>query len=185
MRGERHERMKSRDSAKSRAKPRPKPVDESPATQIASFLAKYTPQMAATARDARTRMRKRVPGGVEFVYDNYNALVFGFGPTDRPSDAVLSLAIFPEWVTLCFLKGAELADPKKLLKGSGNIVRNIRLSFPAHLEDPDIEKLVAAAIAAAIPPFATDASDPRTIVKSISAKQRPRRPGEPGARKSK
>lgn len=173
-------------TAKSRAKPRPKPAkEESPPTQIASFLAKYTPQMSATGADARARMRKRVPGGVEFVYDNYNALVFGFGPTDRPSEAVLSLAIFPEWVTLCFLNGAKLADPKKLLKGGGNIVRNIRLSSPSHLEDPDVERLVSAAIAAATPAFAGSASEPRTVVKSISAKQRPRRPGVPGARKSK
>ena len=161
---------------------RTKPLESK---QITSFLAKYTPQMAATARDARDRMRRRIPGGVEFVYDNYNALVFGFGPTERPSDAVLSLAIFPEWVTLCFLKGAKLADPKKLLKGSGNIVRNVRLSSPAHLEDPDIETLVSAAIAAATPRYADSAAELHTIVKSISAKQRPRRPGQPGARKSK
>ena len=141
--------------------------------------------MAQTASEARARMRKRVPGGVEFVYDNYNALVFGFGPNERPSDAVLSLAIFPEWVTLCFLNGAKLADPKKLLKGSGNIVRNVRLSSPAHLEDPDIQELVSAAIAAAAPGFSSASAEPRTIVKSISAKQRPRRPGQPGARKSK
>jgi hypothetical protein len=161
------------------------PAAATPARQIASFLAKYTPTMAAAASDARARMRKRVPGGVEFVYDNYNALVFGFGPTDRVSDAILSLAIFPQWVTLCFLKGANLNDPQKLLKGSGNIVRNIRLSSPEHLEDPEVAKLVSAAIAAATPAFAADTSEPRTIVKSISAKQRPRRPGQPGARKSK
>ncbi|HEV7388729.1 MAG TPA: DUF1801 domain-containing protein [Gemmatimonadaceae bacterium] len=174
-------------ASKSRAKPRPEKSAkaESSGKQISSFLAKYTPQMATTASDARARMRKRIPGGVEFVYDNYNALVFGFGPNDRPSDAVLSLAVFPEWVTLCFLQGARLSDPKKLLKGSGNIVRNIRLSSPAHLDDPDLEKLVAAAIAAATPAFPSGAVEPQTIVKSISAKQRPRRPGEPGARKSR
>jgi hypothetical protein len=172
-------------SAKSATQARTTPSREAASTkQISAFLAKYTPQMATAARSARARMRKRIPGGIEFVYDNYNALVFGFGPTDRPSDAVLSLAILPQWVTLCFLKGAKLADPKKLLKGSGNIVRNIRLTSPAHLEDPDVEKLLAAAIAAATPAFASDASGPRTVVKSISAKQRPRRPGEPGARKN-
>jgi hypothetical protein len=156
-----------------------------PAKQIASFLAKYTPEVSATASDARARMRTRVPGGVEFVYDNYNALVFGFGPTERVSDAILSLAIFPQWVTLCFLKGAKLRDPKKLLQGSGNIVRTVRLSSPAHLGDPDVESLIAAAIATATPAYVLDGSKPRTIVKSISAKQRPRRPAESGARKSK
>jgi hypothetical protein len=147
-----------------------------PETQIAGFLAKYTPEMVASASDARQRMRKRIPGGVEFVYDNYNALVFGFGPTDRPSEAVLSLAIMPRWVTLCFLQGAKLADPKKLLKGGGNIVRNMRLSSPTQLEDPDVESLVSAAIAAAKPAYQRGGNGPDTVIKSISAKQRPRRP---------
>jgi hypothetical protein len=174
-------------AAKSRPAPTKtaKAASKDPAGEIDSFLAKYTPEMAAVARDARARMRRRITGGVEFVYDNYNALVFGFGPTEKPSEAVLSLAIFPEWVTLCFLNGAKLSDPKKLLRGSGNIVRNVRLSSPADLANPDVDQLVGAAIAGAAPAFAAESGEPRTIIKSISAKQRPRRPGEPGARRSK
>ena len=168
----------SRPAPKKTAKAAPR----DPAGEIDSFLAKYTPEMAAAARDARARMRRRIPGGVEFVYDNYNALVFGFGPTERPSEAVLSLAIFPEWVTLCFLKGAKLSDPNKLLRGSGNVVRNIQLSSPAQLDDPEVESLVAAAIAAASPGYPREGGVPNTTIKSVSAKQRPRRPGEPGAR---
>jgi hypothetical protein len=157
-----------------------------PATeqQIAEFLAKYTPEIVAYATDARKRMRKDVPGGVEFVYDNYNALVFGYGPSERPSEAVLSLALMPEWVTLCFLKGAKLNDPKKLLKGSGNIVRSIRLIVPYSLDDSDVQGFVRAAIAAAAPTFPGGGA-PRTIVKSISAKQRPRRPSAGHAKRAK
>ena len=121
-------------------------------------------------------MRDLLPGGIEFVYDNYNALVFGYGPDERPSDAVLSLALMPRWVTLCFLKGAKLSDPKKLLRGSGNIVRNIHLTSPAQIDEPDVMDLVQQAITAAAPPFPGDGTRLRTIIKSISAKQRPRRP---------
>ena len=117
-----------------------------------------------------------VPGGIEFVYDNYNALVFGYGPSDRPSEAVLSLAIMPRWVTLCFLKGAKLRDPKKLLGGGGNVVRNIHLSSPSHLEDVDVRDLIDQSIAAARPEFSGKPGKQQTIIKSISAKQRPRRP---------
>lgn len=152
--------------------------------QIAGFLAKYTPEIVAFATEARKRMQKEVPGGVEFVYDNYNALVFGYGPSERPSEAVLSLALMPQWVTLCFLKGAKLADPKKLLRGGGNIVRNIRLAAPRDLEDPDVHGFVVAAIAAAAPSF-PGGGPPRTIVKSISAKQRPRRPSAARQRRAK
>ncbi len=144
--------------------------------QIAGFLSKYTPATAAAARKARAAMRKRIPGGVEFVYDNYNALVFGYGPTERPSDAVVSLAIMPSWVTLCFLKGAKLPDPKKFLKGSGSTVRNVRLIPPTLLQNPEIQRFIATAISTASPEFHGGKTGPRTIVKSISAKQRPRRP---------
>jgi len=144
--------------------------------QIAEFLAKYTPEMVASGTDSRARMRQAIPGGVEFVYDNYNALVFGFGPMDRPSEAVLSLALMPQWVTLCFLKGAKLSDPKKMLRGSGNVVRNVRLAAPSDLDDPYIRRLIDDAIAAASPAFPSDGEAPRTVVKSVSAKQRPRRP---------
>jgi hypothetical protein len=146
------------------------------AKQIASFLAKYDPKIAADARASRARMRKMVPGGIEFVYDNYNALVFGFGPSDRPSEAVLSLAIMPRWVTLCFPKGAKLRDPKKLLRGGGNIVRNIHLSSPTHLDDRDVRDLIAQAILAAKLSFSGKPGKQRTVIRSISAKQRPRRP---------
>src|SRR4051812_35080045 len=121
--------------------------------RIEEFLSKYTSELVAAGKDARKRMRDRIRGGTEFVYDNYNALVFGFGPTDRPSDAVLSLALMPRWVTLCFLKGARLPDPKKLLKGSGNIVRNIRLESVDRLDDPDVRDLIAKAIDSASPHF--------------------------------
>ena len=144
--------------------------------QIEEFLAKYTPEMATAGKAARARMRKRVPGGIEFVYDNYNALVFGFGPNERPSDAVLSLALMPKWVTLCFLKGATLADPRKMLRGSGSTVRNVRLESVQDLDDPYISDLIERSIQAASPAFTSAGTAPRTVVKSVSAKQRPRRP---------
>ena len=160
-------------------------MSKSDEQQIEQFLSKYTPEMVAAGKAARERMRKRMPGGIEFVYDNYNALVFGFGPGDRPSDAVLSLALMPKWVTLCFLKGAKLADPKKLLRGSGSTVRNVRLESVQDLDDPYISALIDKAIQAASPAFTGTGTAPRTVIKSISAKQRPRRPStKPKPRKT-
>src|SRR3981081_2754442 len=99
--------------------------DTPPETQLAGFLAKYTPEIAALAKDIRAKMRKRLPGAFELVYDNYNALAIGFGPSERTSDAIFSIALFPRWVSLCFLQGAGLLDPHKLLKGKGKQARHI------------------------------------------------------------
>jgi len=45
-------------------------------------------------------MRTKFPRANVLVYDNYNALAIGFGPTERASDAVFSIAPFPRWVSL-------------------------------------------------------------------------------------
>lgn len=149
-------------------------------SRLDTFLAKFTPEVDALARDLIARMRARLPGAVIIVYDNYNALAIGFGPTEKASHAVLSLAVFPRWVTLCFLQGAGLPDPGGLLRGAGSRVRHIRLHDPAALTDPDIEALIGEAVARSEPPF-DSAAEQRLVIKSVSAKQRPRRPPESGA----
>lgn len=147
----------------------------SPARQFAGFLAKFAPRIAADARVALAKMRTRLPGAIEMVYDNYNGLVIGFGPNERPSDAVFSLVVLPDHLTLCFLQSApELPDPGHLLKGSGNIVRHIKLGSAADLDEPAIQELMRVARDREWGPTGA-AQKRRLIIRSISAKQRPRR----------
>jgi hypothetical protein len=144
-------------------------------SRIAGFLGKYTPAIEAQLREARTRLRARFPRGFELVYDNYNALVFGISPTERTSDAFLSVAGYPRWVTLFFLHGASLRDPHGLLEGEGKQVRGVRLGEAGTINTPEVEALIAQAVAARKSAFLA-APPLTTIVKSVSAKQRPRRP---------
>src|SRR5262245_4994321 len=120
-------------------------------------------------------MRQRLPGAVEMVYDNYNWLVIGFGPTERPSEAIFSIVLTPRWVTLCFLQGAKLPDPQRLLKGGGKQVRHIRLKDETTLDESAVQALMTEAIARAATPI--DETEPRRMIsKSVSQTQRPRRP---------
>jgi hypothetical protein len=144
--------------------------------QLDSFIEKFTPQVAALTHELLAKMRRRVPGATIMVYDNYNALAIGFGPNDKAGKAVLSLAVMPRWVTLCFLYGVGLPDPHKLLNGSGSRVRHVRLHSPEDLDDPRIQELIAAALDQSEPPI-DPTREQQLIIKSISAKQRPRRPG--------
>ena len=86
-----------------------------PKRQLDSFLAKYDPAIAAFTRRVLAKLRKRLPGAVEIVYDNYNALVIGFGPNDKPSVAIFSVVLFPRWVILYFLQGLY-RTPKGVLR---------------------------------------------------------------------
>ncbi|HEY7474430.1 MAG TPA: hypothetical protein VH679_05425 [Vicinamibacterales bacterium] len=147
---------------------------DKPTHQLTRFIDKYSPEVAAVARAALARMRARLPGAVQLVYDNYNALVIGFGPTERASDAVFSIALYPRWVNLFFLNGAGLHDPHKLLQGSGSRVRSIRLDSVSVLDAPAVRMLMAEAIEGA-KPF-NRAKVGRIVIKAIVRKQRPRRP---------
>jgi hypothetical protein len=151
--------------------------------QLESFIDRYSPEVAALGRSVLTRFRQLVPPAIEMVYDNYNFLVVGFGPTERPSEAVFSIVFYPRGVSLCFLQGAKLPDPHGLLLGGGRQVRSIKLPDVTILDDPRIRALIATALRASPKPF--DPAAPRQLViRSISAKQRPRRlPTRAGGKK--
>jgi hypothetical protein len=99
--------------------------------------------------------------------------VIGYGPTERPSDAIVSIAAQAGRVSLCFLHGARLPDPAKVLLGAGNQTRFIRFDSAAMLARPEVEAVIAAAIANSKAPFRATGHG-KLIIRSISAKQRPR-----------
>jgi hypothetical protein len=137
------------------------------------MLGRFDPDIAALARGAIGRLRKAMPGAEQLVYDNAYSLVVGFGATERASEAVLSVATFPKKVVLCFLWGAELPDPDRLLRGSGRQVRNIRVENAKTLESPGVKRLIRAAIGASEKPFKRSGG---TIqIRAISTRRRPRR----------
>jgi hypothetical protein len=106
------------------------------------------------------------------AYDNFNFFVIGYSPTERPS--IVSIAAGANGVGLCFIRGASLRDPKKILLGSGNQTRFLRLESPGVLAQPDVEALIAAAATQAKVPLRATGRG-KLIIRSSSAKQRPRR----------
>ena len=147
---------------------------ESPSKQLAGFIAKFDTRVAKLIRSTRSAVRRRFPTATEIVYDNYNFLALGFCSSERPSDCVVSLAANAKGVGLCFYYGATLPDPQKLLQGSGNQARFIHLESAATLAAPAVEALLKAAVKQAKTPMPSTGKG-RTIIKSISAKQRSRR----------
>jgi hypothetical protein len=143
--------------------------------QLDRFLDAFTPEIAALARVAMSKMRKRLPHSIELVYDNYNALACGFGPTEKTSEAIFSIAVYPRNVSLFFLQRAVLPDPKGLLQGEGNVVRYIRLDDKDTLDRPDVKTMMATALKTAKVAM-DEKTEYKLVIKSVSAKQRPRRP---------
>ena len=144
--------------------------------RLTAFIEKFTPAMQKEIRSVRAAMRRRLPGAFELAYDNYNFFVIGYSPTERPSDAVFSIAASAKGVSLCFIQGAALPDPAGVLQGDGKQTRFIRLESAATLKRPEVEALVTAAIADAAAPF-RKAAGGGLVIRSVSTKQRPRKKG--------
>jgi hypothetical protein len=154
--------------------PPPLPIPAiDPELQLQSMIDHYSHDIALQARKALEILQRRLPGATRMVYDNYNALVVGFGPNARASEAIFSVALYPRWVTLFFLQGAHLPDTAHILKGEGKVVRHIVLASIDLLDDPNVIALMNAALAEH--PEMTTGTESPLIIKSISAKQRPRR----------
>jgi hypothetical protein len=145
--------------------------------QLDGFIAKYSPDVAKLGRAAIARMRKLLPAAQVLVYDNYNALAVGFGPDGRASSAVFSIV-----VRLFLLKGAGLPDPHQRLSGSGKVVRHVVLTDLEVLDDPQIRALMQQALARAGVSLQAGKRG-AIVIKSISARQRPRRPAQKPTKK--
>jgi hypothetical protein len=143
------------------------------ARQVAAFIARFDPPVAKLARAARAVLRSRFPTAVELVYDNYNALAIGWASSERMSDVFASLAIYPKGISLYFMYGVELPDPQKLLQGSGNQGRFIRLERLAQLDAAPVVALLEAAVKNGDVPLPSRRKG-YTVIKSVSARQRRR-----------
>ncbi len=155
------------------AKPAKARAPQDAEEQLRGFIDKFDAHNQALIRKVRKRLQQRFPGTNELVYDNYNFFVIGYSPTERPSDSIVSLAAGANGLGLCFpYCGAKLPDPHKLLQGSGSKNRFVRLPSVEVLDQPEVEALIAAAVALAKPPAQAKG---KLIIRSVSAKQRSRR----------
>ncbi len=142
--------------------------------QLKKFIEKFEPKHQALIRSVRKALRNRMPTANELVWDNYNFFVIGYSPTERPSDSIVSIAAAANGVGLAFYRGATLPDPHKVLLGSGSQNRFVRLESANTLDRPEIVALMNAAIQMGPVPLPAGGGR-KVIVRSISAKQKPRR----------
>jgi len=95
--------------------------------RIGEFIDKFDPALAADVRLARVKMRQIVDSGFELVFDKYNALVFGFSPTEKsivadlrpPAESVRELGSVISDRMVCSPSKSQIPNPKsELPRGS-------------------------------------------------------------------
>lgn len=147
-------------------------------TQVAGYFAQYDAPIAKLGKALRAKLRARLPGLFEVVYryENQDALVISYSPTEHGYEGLCSLGVYPDRVQLFFGQGARLgkADPGKLLQGRGKTVRHVVLKRAADLDRAEIQALLEAALALA--KVRLDASAKGAVIlKAEAQKQRARR----------
>ena len=132
--------------------------------QLNAIIDRRPPAMATLTRAVLAKVRQRLPGAVEMVYDKKNSLVIGFCSAPRAGRVINSIATYSKWINLYFFEGDTLPDPEGLLQGTGSMVRSIRVTDAAELDRPAVKALMAAARQCAEPPL-DPAAKRRTLLK--------------------
>ena len=121
---------------------------------------------------------KLYPDCNELIYDNYNALAFGWSPTDRLGHTFCSIAIgrTSHNIHFGFYWGSQISDPKKMLLGQGNQYRYILVKGKKEFPKAYIKTLLAEAYSNSLARVKDKKQMVRgqTIVKSVSGRKRKR-----------
>jgi len=97
-------------------------------SDLKKFLSVFPKEKQATALWLREFVWDLYPDSNELIYDNYNALAFGWSPTDKVGHVFCSIAVgrtSKHNVHFGFYWGSEISDPDKILLGAGNQYRYI------------------------------------------------------------
>jgi len=143
---------------------------------LLKFLKPFGPEITELVLWLREFAWNLYPTANELIYDNYNALAFGWSPTDKVGHTFCSIAVgrTSKNIHFGFYWGSELTDPKKMLLGEGNQYRYILVKDKKDFPKAYIQKLVKEAYVNSL----AKVKDPKqlmqgaTITKSISAKKR-------------
>lgn len=143
---------------------------------LLKFLKSFDKELIERVMWLREFVWDLYPQANELIYDNYNAIAFGWSPTDRVGHTFCSIAIgrTSNNVHFGFYWGSELSDPKNILIGEGNQYRYILVTDHNKFPTAYIKKLVKEAYANSLAKVKDKKQimNGQTIVKSISTKKR-------------
>jgi hypothetical protein len=120
-----------------------------PETRLGAFLARFDAAHQKLIRTLRTALRRRLPSANELAYDYPDSIVVSYSATQHAIDAVLALSVRAEGVRLYLMNSGKLADPNRLLQGSGNLARFVAIPSTGVWKSAAVQDLVAGALAAA------------------------------------
>jgi len=143
---------------------------------LLEFLKPYDPSIRKLALSVRDFVIPEMVPCIETIYDAYNAVAFGYGPSESHVNGAIHVAVYAKHVNLGFNQGAHMKDPAKLLKGTGNNVRHITIKSAYDLKHPELRNYLREArrCSAAAKAYPEELTGVRSVIKpSYPKKRRP------------
>jgi hypothetical protein len=150
---------------------RPDSGELTPEAELQSYIDRLDPNDQKLMRSVRAAVRKRFPTANELAYDYASHVVISYSATDRAIDAILAIDGRTDGVRLYFMHGPQLPDPKRLLLGSGSQARFVPVEAASQLAHPDVNALLAAAVAKSTVPLPSTGKGV-LVIKLTAAKKR-------------
>jgi Domain of unknown function (DU1801) len=151
-----------------------------PTKELIGFLESYDQSVRELALALREFVLEEVSPCHEYIYDAYNAVAMGFGPTERLKDGICHIAVYAKHVNLGFNRGATLDDPEGLLVGSGKWTRHITISGIADLARPEIRVYLRRARAQVMTASAAGRDRADKVISVVKVRSPRKRRPEPG-----
>ena len=149
---------------------------------LLKFLVPLGDEISKTVLELRSFVWDLYPQTNELIYDNYNALAFGWSPTDRVGHTFCSIAVgrTSKNIHFGFYWGSELTDPKKILIGEGHQYRYVLVKDLAAFPKTYIKTLLKEAYVNSLKKVKDQKQimQGATIVKSVSAAKRTKKKAE-------
>jgi hypothetical protein len=151
-------------------------VAQKDVSDLKKFLKPFPAEVQETTLWLRDFVWKLYPKSNELIYDNYNALAFGWSPTDRVGHVFCNIAVGRTSMNIFFgfYWGNQIADPEKMLIGNGKQYRYIPVKNQKDFPKMYMKKLMKEAYINSLLKVKDQQQimESKTIVKSISTAKR-------------
>ena len=109
---------------------------------IEEFIKTYNPEVQSICLQLRKIALELLPNSEEILYTGWKNFAYGTGKSRSENDLIIYIAPFKDSVNLGFYRGVNLNDPKNLLKGTGKLMRHVKIKSMTDLPIEDLKHLI-------------------------------------------
>lgn len=112
---------------------------------VTDFLSPYSPKLQEICYHLIKLVKQVMPETEEIVFAGWKNISYGTGESRGDKDLICYIAPLKDSVNLGFFRGAILKDDKQLLKGTGKLLRHIKIKNLNEINDSDLLEILNAA----------------------------------------